>query len=82
MKEAFEINKLIMDAIEKAMIDYAYTLQNELTEKYTAEFTERMCDHRRKIVLDVCEHIEIGNFYDVKSMEPQVTIRLERSRHE
>ena len=50
MKEAFEINKLIMDAIEKAMIDYAYTLQNELTEKYTAEFTERMCDHRRKIV--------------------------------
>ena len=76
MNNDFNMKEILIDAIENAMMEYANELHKELYEKYVNEFTKRMYEHRRKIVLDVCETIKIENLYDHRSMNVSVSIHL------
>lgn len=76
MKDTFDILRAIRDAIEKEMVQFAEGLQEELTEKYEEEFAARMYDHRRKVVLDVCENIEIAHMFEPKDLTTNITIKL------
>jgi len=66
------VHRLIKDELE----DYSNILQAELTEKYANEFESRLREQRRKLILDISEKIKIGHYYDMASMETNITIKL------
>lgn len=66
------IHNLIKDELE----DYSNILQAELTQKYEEEFERKLREHRRKVVLDVAERIEIEHFFDYRNGMTNITIKL------
>ena len=76
MEDKFNLLKVLYEAIENEMMLYAEELEEELIQKFEEEFEEKLRKHRNKIVLDVCEQIELGYYRDPRAVIPQITIKL------
>lgn len=63
-------------AIENEMRAYAEELQGEITEKYAAEFEEKMSVHRNQVVLDIVSRMRIEEHNDPERLKIDVLIKM------
>lgn len=76
MEDRFNLLKIIYEAIENEMMQYSEELEKELIKKYKEEFEEKIRNHRREVVLKVCDQIELGYSTDLRSVIPNITIKI------
>lgn len=76
MEDRFNLLKIIYEAIENEMMQYSEELEKQLIKKYEEEFKEKIRNHRREVVLKVCDQIELEYSRDLRSVIPNITIKI------
>lgn len=76
MEDRFNLLKIIYEAIENEMMQYSEELEKQLIKKYEEEFEEKIRNHRREVVLKVCDQIELEYSRDLRSAIPNITIKI------
>lgn len=76
MEDRFNLLKIIYEAIENEMMQYSEELEKQLIKKYEEEFKEKIRNHRREVVLKVCDQIGLEYSRDLRSVIPNITIKI------
>lgn len=76
MEDRFNLLKIIYEAIENEMMQYSKELEEQLIKKYEEEFEEKIRNHRREVVSKVCDQIELEYSRDLRSVIPNITIKI------